>query len=139
MFPALTVGRAILTGSIWWGNDGSPLDVATDVASTYFIWQPLHKAALVGHAAKFAVKKSWPVAAGYIVGGVVGYGISKAIWGESGAEDFVDFWSDPTSVPSPMENIQTIGTHYAKHAFTKAAPIVARHPAHRRYRNPFYL
>ena len=141
MVSAINLGRAILTGSLWYDNvDASPLEIATDIAATYFIYQPLTKPKLVGHAAKSLTRLSWPVVAGYLAAGAAGYVITRSIWGESGSDDFMDYWTDPFSLDkSPLNNASYIFQHYSREAMSEVAPVVSQHPAHRRYSNPFIM
>jgi len=42
------------------------------------------------------------VGAGYLLGAVVGWGISRAVFGKEGGDDFIDFVIDPMAAPGKL-------------------------------------
>jgi len=70
------------------------------VASSFFIWQPVAKAGVVGAAvstsaaaAGAVVTAVAPVTLGYAIGATAGTVVANEIWGPEGASDAIDFYS----------------------------------------------
>jgi len=100
-----TRAAAVRTGQYVWGVTGKALGHAGRYAAGT-------RAAVATRAAAFTVASyTAAVAAGYVIGAVVGTAVSHAIWGKSGSQTSMDFYTGKGKYGEYFDivgNVQTI-------------------------------